>query len=113
MSAVWLSIPNKWASYSYWIFQTTREGAQTTIFCAVSQALLQANGKYYSECHVRSYHSDLSYKFELLGWKCVDSWFQEAKLSESIQNELLAKKYWEMCENLVQLKKDDPHIVEP
>lgn len=33
--------------------QTAREGAQTTIYCAVSQALTCANGKYFSECQVR------------------------------------------------------------
>lgn len=66
-------------------FKTPREGAQTTIYCAVSPALVCTNGKYFAEC-------------------------QESKLSENIKNELIAKKYWEICENLIQLKKDDPHI---
>lgn len=32
------------------IFQTPREGAQTTIYCAVSPALVCTNGKYFAEC---------------------------------------------------------------
>lgn len=34
------------------IFQTPREGAQTTIYCAVSPALVCTNGKYFAECQV-------------------------------------------------------------
>lgn len=37
-------------------------------------------------------------------------WLQEASLSSGVQDMALAKKYWEICEGLVQLKATDPHI---
>lgn len=36
---------------------------------------------------------------------------QETQLNSDVTDELRAKKYWEICENLVQLKIEDPHIM--
>ncbi|KAK7573401.1 hypothetical protein V9T40_010592 [Parthenolecanium corni] len=88
-SGIWRNVPFP-LNIPLWLivktcFKTAREGAQTTIYCAVSQALTCTNGKYFSEC-------------------------QETQLNTDVTDELQAKKYWEICENLVQLKINDPHI---
>jgi len=66
-------------------FKTPEQGAQTSIYLAVSDEVAGVNGKYFSDC-------------------------KEATLSAGVQDMALAKKYWELCEGLVQLKSTDPHI---
>ena len=36
--------------FYYWIFKSAYEGAQTTIYCAVSDKLNGCTGKYFSDC---------------------------------------------------------------
>ncbi|KAG8328158.1 retinol dehydrogenase 14 [Homalodisca vitripennis] len=88
-SGIWRNVP---APLSWGLnlivkgfFKTPEQGAQTSIYLAVSEEVTGVNGKYFSDC-------------------------KEASLSSGIQDMALAKKYWEICEELVQLKSSDPHI---
>ena len=70
----------KWVlQLSKFLLKSPWEGAQTTIYCAVSPELDGVTGKYYSDC-------------------------KEAKLSSIAQDEGLARKFWEVSERLVGLK---------
>ena len=62
------------------MFQSSEEGAQTTIYCAVSEELEGMTGKYYSECREA-----------------------ENKASESSKDMGLAKKVWEISERVTGL----------
>ncbi|CAH0770698.1 unnamed protein product [Bemisia tabaci] len=66
-------------------FKTPQEGAQTTIHLAVSDDVKNVSGKYFADC-------------------------REAGLTTAIQDESFGKKYWEICEKLVQLKDSEPHL---
>ncbi|XP_054289560.1 retinol dehydrogenase 14 [Macrosteles quadrilineatus] len=66
-------------------FKTPEQGAQTSIYLATSPEVEGVNGKYFSDCKM-------------------------ASLSRGVEDMALAKKYWEICEELVQLKSSDPRI---
>lgn len=88
-SGIWRNVP---APLSWGLqiivkgfFKTPKQGAQTTIHLAVSDELDNVSGKYYLDC-------------------------REYGLSQSIKNHTKAKKFWELSENIVQLKSNDPKI---
>lgn len=88
-SGIWRNVP---APLSWGLqiivkgfFKTPKQGAQTTIHLAVSDELDNVTGKYYLDC-------------------------REYGLSQSIKNHTNAKKFWELSENIVQLKSTDPKI---
>lgn len=88
-SGIWRNVPFP-LNIPLWLivkfcFKTPVEGCQTTVHCAVSQQLHVTTGKYFSEC-------------------------QDTELSSGVKDKALARKYWEICEKLVQLKETDPHI---
>jgi len=66
-------------------FKTPEEGAQTTLHLAMSDEVDGLNGKYFSDC-------------------------REHGLSRGIQDMDKAKRFWEICVGLVQLKSSDPKI---
>ncbi|XP_022206577.2 retinol dehydrogenase 14 isoform X2 [Nilaparvata lugens] len=66
-------------------FKSPKEGAQTTIYCAVSEEVEGVSGKYFLDC-------------------------KENGLSEGVQDMAKNKKYWEICEKLVHLQASDPKI---
>ncbi|KAI5693515.1 hypothetical protein M8J75_000498 [Diaphorina citri] len=59
-------------------FKTPEQGAQTSIYLAVSKEVEGVSGKYFSDC-------------------------KETSLSSGIQDMTKNKKYWEICERLVKL----------
>lgn len=59
-------------------FKTPEQGAQTSIYLAVSKDVEGVSGKYFSDCKVSS-------------------------LASGIQDKTKNKKYWEICERLVKL----------
>ncbi|XP_050436237.1 retinol dehydrogenase 14 [Adelges cooleyi] len=65
------------------MFKTTEQGAQTSIYLAVSEDVAKTNGKYFKDC-------------------------KEASLRSDILDDANAKKYWEICEQLVKLQPTDP-----
>jgi NAD(P)-dependent dehydrogenase (short-subunit alcohol dehydrogenase family) len=65
------------------MFKSAKQGAQTTIFLAVSDDVAGVSGKYFKDC-------------------------KEASLRSDVLDEGNAKKYWEICEKLVQLHPKDP-----
>uniref|UniRef100_A0A1B6LG81 Retinol dehydrogenase 14 n=1 Tax=Graphocephala atropunctata TaxID=36148 RepID=A0A1B6LG81_9HEMI len=88
-SGIWRNVP---APLSWGLnlivkgfFKSPEQGAQTTIHLAVSEEVAEVTGKYFSDC-------------------------KEASLSSGVQDMAVAKKYWEICEELVQLKTSDPHL---
>ncbi|XP_054257489.1 retinol dehydrogenase 12-like [Macrosteles quadrilineatus] len=66
-------------------FKSEEQGAQTTIYLAVSEEVEGVSGKYFYDC-----------KEHL-----------PAKKSRDVE---YAKKFWEVCEEVVKLKPTDPHI---
>uniref|UniRef100_A0A2H8TYL3 Retinol dehydrogenase 14 n=1 Tax=Melanaphis sacchari TaxID=742174 RepID=A0A2H8TYL3_9HEMI len=65
------------------MFKTTEQGAQTSIYLAVSEDVAKTSGKYFKDC-------------------------KESSLRSDVLDEGNAKKYWEICENLVKLQPNDP-----
>lgn len=65
------------------MFKTAKQGAQTTIFLAVSEDVAGINGKYFKDC-------------------------KETSLRSDVIDEGNIKKYWEICEELVKLQPQDP-----
>ncbi|KDR07941.1 Retinol dehydrogenase 14 [Zootermopsis nevadensis] len=63
-------------------FKDTKEGAQTSIYLAVSEEVEEVSGKYFSDC-------------------------KEANMSKEARDEGLAKKLWEKSEVLVRLKPEE------
>ncbi|KAL1449648.1 hypothetical protein WDU94_002133 [Cyamophila willieti] len=59
-------------------FKTPEQGAQTSIYLAVSKEVEGVSGKYFSDC-------------------------KESSLATGIQDKAKNKKYWEICERLVKL----------
>ncbi|XP_014256390.1 retinol dehydrogenase 14 [Cimex lectularius] len=66
-------------------FKNPEQGAQTSVHLAVSDEVDGMNGKYFMDC-------------------------REHNLSSGAKDMEKAKKYWEICEELVQLKPTDPRI---
>ncbi|KAK2706441.1 retinol dehydrogenase 12-like isoform X3 [Artemia franciscana] len=66
-------------------FKSAKEGAQTTIYLAVTENLEGLSGSYFSDCKV-------------------------AKESKLAKDEGLAKKLWEVSEELVKIQKDELHL---
>ena len=64
----------------YWIFKTCEQGAQTSIYCAVSPDLNGVTGKYFSDCK------------------------EKALLPHALQDQD-AEQLWNMSEKLCKLKK--------
>ena len=58
------------------ILQTSEEGAQTTIHCAVQEGIERHSGKYFADCHLANPHP-------------------------KSQDDVAAKKLWELSEQLV------------
>ena len=58
------------------VLQTSEEGAQTTIYCAVQEGIEEHSGKYFEDCHV-------------------------ARPGSNSQDDVAAKKLWELSEQLV------------
>ncbi|KAK7866945.1 hypothetical protein R5R35_014720 [Gryllus longicercus] len=78
-----LNLPVKLIAKGF--FKTPEQGAQTSIFCAVSEELEGVSGKYYLDC-------------------------KEHGLSAAASDAAVAKKLWEKSEELVGLKEGDPRI---
>ena len=70
---------NSQTSVSF-LFQTPQQGAQTTIYCAVSEELEGVTGKYFSDCKV-------------------------ANESQKAKDDGLAKKLWEISEKYTGLSE--------
>lgn len=66
-------------------FKSAKEGAQTTIMCAVSQELEKVTGKYFSDC-------------------------RETGLMEFVKNSAANRKFWEESAKVVGLRPADPRI---
>lgn len=66
-------------------FKTAKEGAQTTIMCAVSQELEKVSGKYFSDC-------------------------RETGLMEFVKSPSNNQTFWEESAKLVGLRPTDPQI---
>ena len=64
----------------WYVFKTSEQGAQTTIYCAVSEDMEGVSGKYLRDCHI------------------VDP-------SKASQDDDMAKKLWEVSLKLVGLEK--------
>ncbi|XP_050534227.1 retinol dehydrogenase 14-like [Daktulosphaira vitifoliae] len=67
------------------MFKTSEQGAQTTIYLAVSEDVEKTNGKYFKDC-------------------------KEASLRNDILNVENQKKYWDICEKLVKIGPCDPRV---
>lgn len=63
-----------------WMFKNSREGAQTTIHCAVDESLANVSGKYFSDC-------------------------REKQLLPHALDEADAVRLWDISEKLSSLKK--------
>ena len=61
-----------------WFWQNVREGAQTTIYCAVSEELAGVSGRYLSECRI-------------------------ATESAEARDDAIARKLWDVTETMVGL----------
>ncbi|KAL2720352.1 retinol dehydrogenase 14 isoform X2 [Vespula squamosa] len=66
-------------------FITAEQGAQTTIYLAVSEEINGVTGKYFKNC-------------------------MEASLTKNVKNSVLGKKFWEISERMVKLQPTDPKI---
>lgn len=66
------------------MFQTLEEGAQTSIYLCVSTEVENVTGKYFENCKIST-------------------------PSEASQNMEIAKKLWELTENIVDLKAEEKH----
>lgn len=64
----------------YLLGKTPKQGAQTTIYCAVDESLANVTGKYFSDCAIK-------------------------EESKAAQDDEAAKKLWEVSEKLVGLRK--------
>ncbi|VVC44855.1 NAD(P)-binding domain,Short-chain dehydrogenase/reductase SDR [Cinara cedri] len=86
-SGIWrnVPIPFNWGLLliTKTMFKTTEQGAQTSIYLSVSEDVTGVTGKYFKDC-------------------------KEAILRSDVLDEVNAKKYWEICEQLVKLQPDDP-----
>uniref|UniRef100_A0A069DST5 Putative dehydrogenase with different specificities related to short-chain alcohol dehydrogenase n=1 Tax=Panstrongylus megistus TaxID=65343 RepID=A0A069DST5_9HEMI len=78
-----LNLPMKLVTKIF--FKNPEQGAQTSIHLAVSDEVDGVNGKYFMDC-------------------------REHTLSRGVSDMARARKYWDICEKLVQLKPDDPKI---
>lgn len=68
----------------YLFFQTCKEGAQTTIYCAVSEDVKGESGKYYMDC--KDYEHTIY-------------------ISKQAYDEGLCKKVWEITERFTKLQQ--------
>lgn len=66
----------------YTFFKSPEEGAQTSLYLAVSDECDQVTGKYFADC-------------------------EESNMSLKAQDELLAKRLWKMSEELVRIKPEE------
>ncbi|KAM3955753.1 retinol dehydrogenase 14-like [Aphomia sociella] len=66
----------------YTFFKTPEEGAQTSLYLAISEECDQVTGKYFADC-------------------------EESNMSFKAQDEYLAKKLWTMSEQLVNIKLEE------
>lgn len=66
-------------------FKTTTEGAQTTLYLAVSEEVKNTTGKYFMDC-------------------------KEASLKPYISNKDMCKKLWDASVKIVNLRTSDPKI---
>lgn len=67
----------------WWMFKNSREGAQTSIFCAVDESLTNVSGNYFSDC-------------------C------EKKLLPHALDDVAARRLWEMSEKMCGSLKLSP-----
>ena len=63
---------------AWWFWQNARDGAQTTIYCAVSEDLAGVSGRYFSECRI-------------------------ATESAEARDDAIARKLWDVTETMVGL----------
>ncbi|XP_067000509.2 retinol dehydrogenase 11 isoform X3 [Anabrus simplex] len=82
MTEIWRYLPSTFTIVFRLIFKTSLEGAQTSIYLAVSEDVEGVSGKYFVDC-------------------------KEAYMSRAARNEQLAKKVWEKSEELVSLKASE------
>lgn len=66
-------------------FKTPKQGAQTSIYLAVSEEVEGVTGKYFLDCH-------------------------KSGLSRGAKSNSKAKKLWELSEEFVKLQNTDPKI---
>lgn len=66
-------------------FKSAKEGAQTTIMCAVSRELEKVSGKFFSDC-------------------------RETGLMEFVKNSAVNQQFWEKSAKIVELQQTDPQI---
>ncbi|XP_033207586.1 retinol dehydrogenase 14 [Belonocnema kinseyi] len=88
-SGIWRSVP---APLSWGLsiiiksfFKSPEQGAQTSIYLAVSDEVAGVSGKYFLDCH--------------------ESW-----LSSGVSDAAKGKKFWELSEGLAKLQPSDPKI---
>ncbi|GBP19268.1 Retinol dehydrogenase 14 [Eumeta japonica] len=88
-TGIWRNVPAplSWSLYiiNKCFFKTPEQGCQTSVMLAVDEKLAKVSGKYFSDC-------------------------QESSVSTSASDMNKAKKMWEICEKMVQLKDDDPKL---
>lgn len=88
-SGIWRNVPIP-LSWGLWLiikffFKTPKQGAQTSIYCSVSEEVEGVTGKYFMDCHKRG-------------------------LSRGAKSNSKAKKLWELSEKFVNLLPTDPKI---
>lgn len=66
-------------------FKSPKQGAQTSIYCAVAEEVEGVTGKYFMDCH-------------------------KSGLSRGAKSNTKAKKLWELSEKFVNLQPTDPKI---
>ncbi|KAF5302797.1 hypothetical protein FQA39_LY01977 [Lamprigera yunnana] len=74
-----------WYTYLYFLLRTSEEGAQTSIYVAVSKDLKNVTGKHFNNCH-------------------------RSPMPAQAQDRKLALKLWELSESCVGLKEDEKII---
>ena len=66
--------------FYYWFFKSAKEGAQTSIYCAIHEDVVQHNGCYFTDCKVKS------------------------KVPSQAFSEEDARRLWDLSEKLTKLK---------
>ncbi|XP_046628826.1 retinol dehydrogenase 14 [Neodiprion virginianus] len=88
-SGIWrnVPVPLSWGLYLIikGFFKTPEQGAQTSVYLAVSDEVIGVTGKYFMDCH-------------------------EHGLSQGAQDAAKGKKLWELSEGFVKLEPNDPKI---
>ncbi|XP_050596110.1 retinol dehydrogenase 14 isoform X3 [Bombus affinis] len=88
-TGIWKSVPPPFSWGLHFLLntfsKTIEQGAQTTIYLAVSSEVNGISGKYFSDC-------------------------RETELPHGIKNPSQGKKFWELSETMVKLQPSDPKI---